>query len=140
MSALTIAVTDTPAQDDLDRIGKALATYNDGAVGPADRRPIAVLVHDGPALVAGISGYTAWGWLYTQWLWIAESERGRGLAGRMLAAAEAEAKARGCHGATIDTFNPQALRVYERAGYVVFGTLPDFPRGHTRSFLSKTLT
>lgn len=58
----------------------------------------------------------------------------------MLAEAEAEARQRGCHGAYIDTFNPQALRAYQKAGYTVFGTLADFPPGRSRSFLSKPLT
>ena len=80
-----------------------------------------------------------WGWLYVQWLWVAEGQRGGGLAGRLLEAAEDEARARGCHGAYIDTFNPKALRTYQRAGYTVFGTLPDFPKGRARSFLSKLL-
>ncbi len=57
----------------------------------------------------------------------------------MLATAETEASGRGCHGAYIDTFNPVALMVYQRAGYKVFGTLPDFPKGRTRSFLCKPL-
>ncbi|MNY78577.1 hypothetical protein D3C86_2188800 [compost metagenome] len=57
----------------------------------------------------------------------------------MLASAEAEARDRGCHGAHIDTFSPQALHVYQKAGYTVFGTLPDFPPGRTRSFLAKAL-
>jgi hypothetical protein len=57
----------------------------------------------------------------------------------MLAAAEAEARTRGCHGSYIDTFNPIALKVYQRAGYKPFGELPDFPRGRTRTFLSKAL-
>jgi predicted GNAT family acetyltransferase len=57
----------------------------------------------------------------------------------MLAAAEVEAKARGCHGAYIDTFNPVALKVYRRAGYVPFGELRDFPKGRTRTFLQKSL-
>ena len=61
------------------------------------------------------------------------------LAGRMLELAEAEARGRGCHGAYIDTFNPQALKTYQRAGYTIFGSLPDFPKGRTRSFLSKPL-
>jgi GNAT superfamily N-acetyltransferase len=89
--------------------------------------------------VAGISGYTAWGWLYVQWLWVAEAQRGQGLAGRMLAAAEREAKIRGCHGAYIDTFSPLALKIYRRAGYVAFGALEDFPKGRTRTFLQKPL-
>ena len=90
-------------------------------------------------LVAGISGYTAWGWLYVQWLWVDEAQRGQGLAGRMLAAAEEEARVRGCHAAYIDTFNPVALKTYLRAGYAPFGVLENFPTGRTRTFLQKQL-
>jgi GNAT superfamily N-acetyltransferase len=86
-----------------------------------------------------MSGYTGWGWLFTQWLFVPESLRGQGIAGKMLDMAEAEAIARGCHGAWIDTFNPQALRAYQRQGYQVFGELPDFPVGRSRSFLQKRL-
>ncbi|MBN9335044.1 N-acetyltransferase [Devosia sp.] len=137
---IAIEVTEKPTQEALDIIGKSLTSFNEADVGPADRRPLAVLVHDAEqALIAGISGYTAWGWLYVQWLWVAEGNRGQNLAGRMLAAAEAEARQRGCHGAYIDTFNPHALHVYQKAGYTVFGTLPNFPPGRTRSFLSKDL-
>ena len=140
MDDLTIAVTDAPQADALDTVGSQLARFNEADVGPAERRALAVVVTDGAgALVAGISGYTAWGWLYVQWLWVDEAQRGRRLAGRMLAAAEGEARARGCHHAYIDTFNPKALTAYQRAGYVVFGELPDFPLGRTRSFLSKSL-
>ena len=140
MSGLSIGVTDAPSADELDVIGGSLAAFNDSDVGPASRRPLAVLVREeNGALVAGLSGYAAWGWLYVQWLWVSEGRRGQGLAGRMLVAAEAEARRRGCGGAYIDTFNPQALRVYQKAGYAVFGALPDFPKGRTRSFLSKSL-
>ncbi|TCU17156.1 acetyltransferase (GNAT) family protein [Rhizobium sullae] len=65
--------------------------------------------------------------------------RGKGMAGKILAAAEEEAKARGCHGAWIDTFNPQALHTYQQAGYEIFGELPQFPKGRTRSVLRKSL-
>lgn len=137
---LTIEVTEKPAQEALDVIGKGLTSFNEADVGPADRRPLAVLVYgENQSLIAGISGYTAWGWLYVQWLWVAEGNRGQNLAGRMLAAAEAEARHRDCHGAYIDTFNPHALHVYQKAGYRVFGVLSDFPKGRTRSFLAKDL-
>ncbi|CAN7354252.1 GNAT family N-acetyltransferase [Devosia sp. LjRoot3] len=140
MSILSMEVTETPAPDDLDRIGKGLTSFNEADVGPAERRPLAILVHDSDGeLVAGISGYTAWGWLYVQWLWVEEDQRGQSLAGQMLESAEQEARQRGCHGAYIDTFNPHALHVYQKAGYTVFGTLPNFPPGRTRSFLSKDL-
>ena len=136
---MKIDVTATPSANDLAAIGGGLSSFNDADVGPAGRINLAVLVHDGGQLVGGISGYTAWGWLYVQWLWLDAAHRGQGLAGQMLAAAEAEAKARGCHGSYIDTFSPVALRVYQRAGYRPFGALPDFPKGRTRTFLLKPL-
>lgn len=137
---LALEVTDTPRAEDLDLLGTSLASFNENDVGPSEREALAVFVRDtDDRVVAGLSGYSAWGWLYLQWLWVAEGQRGGGLAGRLLEAAEDEARGRGCHGAYIDTFNPKALRTYQRAGYAVFGTLPDFPKGRTRSFLSKTL-
>ena len=137
---LDLTVTDSPAAEEVAAIGANLSTFNDADVGPADRVPLAVIVRgENGALLAGINGYTAWGWLYVQWLWVHEILRGQQMAGRMLAAAEEEAKARGCHSAWIDTFNPVAEKAYTRQGYEVFGELPDFPIGRTRKFLKKRL-
>lgn len=138
MSELVISTTDTPSPAELAVIGGGLTAFNEADVGPADRKPLAVTARDDAGEIAGgISGYTAWGWLYVQWLWVAEAARGEGLAGRMLVAAEDEARARGCHAAYIDTFSPVALKTYQRAGYVPFGALEDFPKGRTRTFLQK---
>ncbi|KOF21268.1 acetyltransferase [Ensifer adhaerens] len=122
-------------------MSNGLTAFNASDVGPSERRALAVLV-GGPDLEGkrgGLSGYTAWGWLFVQWLWLPEDLRGQGLAGKLLAAAEEEAVRRGCHGAWIDTFNPQARRAYERQGYEAFGELPDFPPGRSRVFLKKRL-
>lgn len=138
--AFSLAVTAEPGEEDLRFIGQSLSAFNDADVGPADRKALAVFVRDeAGALMAGISGYTAWGWLYVQWLFVSEAARGQSLAGRMLEAAEAEARQRGCHSAYIDTFSPTALKAYQRAGYVPFGELKDFPKGRTRTFLQKPL-
>lgn len=135
-----VELTAAPDEADLAALGAALTAFNAADAGPSGRQPLAVLLR-GPQheVAGGLSGYTAWGWLYVQWLWLAEPLRGKGWAGRMLALAEAEAKRRGCHGAWIDTFNPVALGVYQRAGYRVFGTLPEFPPGRSRHFLQKPL-
>ena len=137
---LRFEVTDAGDRPEIGRIGAELAAFNDADVGASQKTPLAVIVHDDAGeLSAGLSGYTAWGWLYVQWLWVGPALRGAGVAARMLDAAEDEARRRGCHGALIDTFNPVALRSYERHGYEVFGTLDDFPIGRSRSFLKKRL-
>jgi GNAT superfamily N-acetyltransferase len=136
----TVDVTDAPDPVDLARVGDGLSRFNEQDAGPANRRTLAVFLRDESGRVqGGLWGYTAWGWLYTQWLWLDETQRGRGAAGRLLAAAEDEARARGCNGAWIDTFSPLALRVYMRAGYAPFGQLDDFPPGRARVFLKKAL-
>ena len=136
----TLETTADPSPEELTFLAERLTAFNDGDVGPSGRKSLAVFVRDEDrAVVAGISGYTAWGWLYVQWLWVDERLRGRYIAGDMLDAAEREALARGCQNAWIDTFNPTAAKVYERQGYRPFGTLPDFPAGRSRIFLQKRL-
>ncbi len=138
--AFTLEKTATPMARDLDFLQRSLSDFNDSDVGASDKTPLAIFVRDDEgAVLAGLSGYTAWGWLYVQWLFVSQSLRGEGMAGRMLEDAEAEAVARGCHGAFIDTFNPQALKAYMRQGYEPFGALDDFPKGRSRTFLQKKL-
>lgn len=136
----TIETTATASSDDLDFVGKQLSAFNDADVGAAQKKPVAVFIRDADrAIVGAISGYTAWGWLYIQWLWVDERMRGQKMASKMLDAAEKEALERGCHGALIDTFSPIALKTYERQGYQVFGELADFPIGRSRVYLQKKL-
>jgi GNAT superfamily N-acetyltransferase len=136
----TTELTATPSQDDLALILAKLTAFNEAEVGPSERQPIAVLVRDDDGhTIGGLSGYTAWGWLFTQLLFIPGDLQGQGMAGRLLCEAEDEARRRGCTGAWIDTFNPNARKAYIRQGYEVFGELPEFVAGRTRSFLRKAL-
>lgn len=136
----TVETTASPSADDLEIIEQRLSAFNDTDVGASQKKSIAVFVRDkDQVIVGGVSGYTAWGWLYIQWLWVDEGHRGQKIASRMLDAAEKEARTRGCHGALIDTFSPIAARAYERHGYKPFGTLPDFPIGRSRVYLQKNL-
>lgn len=135
----TLEVTATPSPDDIAVLGDGLGAYNATDVGPSGREGLAVLLRQQDTVTGGIAGFTAWGWLYVQWLFVPEALRGQGVAARLLAAAEKEAVTRGCHGAWIDTFNPTALRAYQKQGFAIFGALDDFPEGRTRWFLQKRL-
>jgi GNAT superfamily N-acetyltransferase len=56
---------------------------------------------------------------------------------QLLATAEREAAARGCHSAYLDKFDFQVLPFYQKQGYVLFGTLDGFAGDHKRFFLQK---
>ncbi|WP_174801076.1 GNAT family N-acetyltransferase [Martelella limonii] len=135
---MNIIVSAAPDESDASIIDAALADYNESTVGAADRLALSVIVRDDAGVIcAGVNGQTAWGWLYVQRLWVGDSLRGQGMAGKMLSAAEDEARSRGCIGAYIDTFNPAALSAYQRQGYVEYGRMEQFVAGRDRIFLQK---
>ncbi len=117
-----------------------LLQFNQSLVGASQQQVLCVEVLDASgAITGGLWGHTSFGWLYTQLLVVPEALRGQGVGRQLLQAAEAQALQRGCHGAWLDTFNPQALLFYERVGYGRFGQLDNFPAGGTRYFLKKEL-
>jgi GNAT superfamily N-acetyltransferase len=104
---------------------------------PPDSTRFALALHEADTLVAGLAGVLAWKYLFVEALWVADSHRRQGWGARLLAEAERHAAARGCHAAWLDTF--QARDFYLAQGYAVFGSLPDYPPGQTRYFLTKNL-
>jgi GNAT superfamily N-acetyltransferase len=100
------------------------------AMGLGDEVELAIFVRDDAGrVVAGISGWT-WGEACElQSLWVDSSLRGRWLGVKLLAAAEAEAAARGCSQTVHFTYDFQARALYERAGYELVGRVEEFPAG-----------
>ena len=89
--------------------------------------------------VGGLTGYVWGGWLHVTFLWVAELIRGQRQGSRLMDAAEAFAVECGASAATLETFSFQAPGFYAKRGYVVFGSLDDYPPGHTKLFLTKRL-
>jgi len=140
MAELTIVVAEGATAADVGVIEEGLVVHGEALSEPRRFTRLAVLARDAAGrLVGGLTGATVWGWLEIELLWVAEEHRGRALGGRLMAAAEEEAAARGCRHARVDTFDFQAPRFYARLGYEEYAVLEDFPSGHTRHFLKKDL-
>ena len=133
-------LTDAGDAADRESILRGLQRFNDAGGGPADFRPLAVLLRaDGGQTIGGLWGRTTWRWLFVELLFVPDTLRRSGIGRELMRRAEAAAIARGCRAAWLDTFSFQALGFYERLGYSVFGTLDAYPPGHSRFFLRKTL-
>lgn len=137
---LRLELEQSPSSESIRFLVEALSGFNErhfpGArgvlLGAALRDPKGVMV-------GGALGSTQWGWLHVSHLWVPESLRGRDWGSKLVAAMEEAALERGCHAAYVDTFSFQARGFYERLGYTVFASLPDFPEGSALHFLQKRL-
>ena len=135
-----ITVELEPAADTTRTLFVGLFHSNVERTGDGKIEHLCVVARDaGGSLVGGIYGEIYWGWLHVVALWVTPKLRRQRLGTQLLSRAEAEALAKGCRGAYLDTFTFQSVGLYTRAGYEIFGTLEHFPAGHSRHFLRKTL-
>jgi ribosomal protein S18 acetylase RimI-like enzyme len=117
-----------------------LDMHNIAATGVAAYYPVHFfLKSERGETMGGLLGGLWGGWLHVTYLWVDELARGQRWASKLMDQAEAYARERGCHWATLDTHSFQARPFYEKRGYEVFGTLDDYPKGHQKYFLKKKL-
>jgi GNAT superfamily N-acetyltransferase len=153
LEGITMSVPDadlelrwTPDAAFLAPIGQGLGDFNDTAVGKVRKRWFALRAQSPEGRVTGgLYGWVMGGWLYVDWLWVAEGARGQDLGTRLLQSAESLARAEGMVYARLETASWQALPFYRKQGYKVFAELPiDTPDSpgtfsHREYFLKKTL-
>ena len=122
-------VENEPDPRDLEFLGDRIRDEASAAMGLGDEVELAIFVREGSEVVAGISGWTWGDCCELQSLWVHPRMRGRGLATRLIAAAEAEAAARGCLQTVHMTYGFQARALYEKTGYELVALVEEFPSG-----------
>ena len=126
---MELHVENNPDPRDLEFLETQIRREASTAMGLGDEAELAIFVRDAGRIVAGITGWTWGDCCELQSLWVEPSLRGRWLGTRLLAAAEAEAAARGCSQTVHFTWAFQAGRLYERSGYELAGRVEGFPSG-----------
>src|SRR4051794_25529856 len=130
----------TPDSRDIQALRRGIYEHSVASTG-IDGDDISIFVRDADGeLRAGLYGWTWGGFLEVNLLWVREQERGHGLGSRLLAAAEAEGQARGCHTAILDTHSFQAPAFYRKHGYELYATIEGYPTGHSKLYFRKRLT
>jgi GNAT superfamily N-acetyltransferase len=135
-----VVISDSAADEDSIALRNALHDFNFEATGYRDGRALSCFLRDGNgALVAGIDGFTWGGYARIEYLWVDAARRGRGIGTRLLAAAEDEARRRGCLKIVLDTHSFQAPELYRSLGYREVGTTMDTPIGFSQTLFEKQL-
>jgi GNAT superfamily N-acetyltransferase len=137
---LNAQASDIANPEDLQFLEEQINEYNFATTGIRDARLLVMLLRDSAGRIfAGLSGHTWGGVAEVRFLWVDESRRYLGIGSRLLRAAEAEARSRGCKKIVLSTHSFQAPYFYMERGYVVAGEFSDYPRGHRSIFFEKPL-
>ncbi len=132
-------VEDDPDPLDVGFLETQIRREASSAMGLGDEVELAIFVREAGRVVAGVSGWTWGDCCELTSLWVDPRFRGRWLGPRLLVAAEAEAAARGCRQTILFTYDFQARRLYEWAGYELVGRVEDFPSGADALWYRKSL-
>jgi ribosomal protein S18 acetylase RimI-like enzyme len=133
-------VDDNPADADVHFLDDRINEYNVQTTRVADGRILSFFIRDEKAeIVAGLYGWTWGGACEIRYLWVREDRRRRGYGKALMAAAEGEAISRRCVLIALDTHSFQAPAFYQRLGFEIIGSHRDYPHGHFKHYLRKTL-
>ena len=134
------SIVESPDSRDVQFLDDRIYEYNVSRTGIADARLLTIILRDHDQhIMAGVHGWT-WGTCCeVRTLWIHEQWRGRGLGSRLMAAAEAEVRARGATQIVLSTHSFQAPGFYRRLGFEPVGSVDDYPIGHESIVLRKRL-
>jgi len=140
MEPILEIIASSPPIEIRQAIEAALDAFNIDAAGIADADPdFAVALRDPETngVCGGLYGVGDYGWAFIKLVVVPAEYRGRGLGTKLLAEAEAIAKARGYAGVWLDTFEFQARPFYEKLGYTLFGELEGDGNAIARYFMKK---
>ena len=124
---MQIILNDTPSKKEISEIREGLREFN---------RPFLESVRDNDVLcyidgingdkIAGIVGRIRGKWLSIEYLWVSESQKGKGLGSQLLSKLESYAHKQGCHSSMLNTTSFQAEPFYKKHGYKTQMVLDDY--------------
>jgi len=138
---MNLTVTHNIQEQEREELLTGLRRYNNQFVDISAWKPLGIWFRDDNGVMqGGLIGRQQGLWLSIDYLWVHEQQRGNGLGSELMLRAEQEAAALGCRHMLVDTCSFQAAPFYQKLGYQLQMSLPDYPeRGMQRHYLTKAL-
>ena len=135
---LKIEHNSAPDRVDIDVLGRGLDAALPQGIAPVE--PFGFFIRDDSgSVVAGAYGYTLFGSIYTDMLWVAPHLRAGGYGTQLMHSVERLGRDKACTFATVTTFSFQALPFYQKLGYHVEFERHGYTKSSTHYFLRKAL-
>jgi GNAT superfamily N-acetyltransferase len=135
-----LVVEDSPDPADLALLEEQVAAAAVAAAGTGEEQEFGIFVRgDDGRIQAGISALVFGGCCDLQALWVDEELRGQGLGQALMAAAEHEARRRGCGLVVSRAYDLLTPGFHERLGYETAGVVEGCPAGSTARWYRKEL-
>lgn len=126
--------------NEIDAIELRLYEHNSNETGRRDGQGLGFLIRNEAGTMIGVAaGYTWAGTSELKQMWVDEAYRGRGHARALLDAFVAEAERRGVRRIWVASYDFQAPRMYEKAGFKRMAEFEGWPDGHVNVVLCRTL-
>ena len=102
--------------------------------------PFGIFIKDSQGVVlGGVNGFSCYGCLYVDMLWLKDELRKKGLGKKLMIEAEKIGRERRCTFSTVDTMDWEALSFYEKLGYSVEFVRKGFEKESKMYMLRKEL-
>ncbi len=138
MNHHTIMEEINPSKEDISVLSQGLVHNAQQKRDQTATQGFAFFVRDeNKTIVGGANGYTFYGCVYVDQLWIDEKLRGQGYGAKLMDAAEKLGKARGCTFAAVNTMDWEGLEFYQKLGYTVEFERHGFTKNSIFYFLRK---
>ena len=141
---MNIELTTSPSTEDAKTISQGIVNFNHAKIKDLepeeDAIEFSVFARDRRgAIIGGLRASCFWNTLHIDLLWVLEEARGGGTGSALIQKAEWFAIENGFELALTETGSWQSKPFYEKLGYQLIATVPDYPKGHACHFLSKKL-
>ncbi|MFI5334662.1 MAG: GNAT family N-acetyltransferase [Chlamydiales bacterium] len=108
--------------------------------GMGDTIPFAFTIKDHDShILAGATGCTMYGFLFTEWLWVERNHRHKKWGSQLLKAIEELGKKRHCSASCLFTMSWEALGFYQKHGYQIELVREGFEKNAKMYMLRKSL-
>jgi len=141
---LDIELTTSPSTEDSKFISQGLVSFNHDKV--KDLEPeepetkFSIFARDEEnKIIGGLRAVCFWNALHVELVWVSKETRGTGIGTEIMQKAELFAIEQGYELSLLESTSWQAKSFYEKLGYSLMATLPDYPKGHATHFLTKRL-